>query len=331
MLALVRSARAHALLASSAIALVGALAGAVRLLPWLLEPHVPWRVAAPFARGLLSVALEAALTVGWPVGWALACFRVVENGEALVLQTLGEPPAATTARLAPQGAALALVLSTASLVCGSDASAPGRVATELVEGARASCAQARTPATYVVPFTDLTWLCAPGHEPRLVGKLRGGLQGTAGRDVVMTARAARIAGDFREIDLDDARVAVPGDPPFAVHVSTLSMHGMAPWAHASTLPASLRALLLALSAWSGASVAAYGVLRGVARARIGAMVLGAAGPLAGLGLLRVLERANAPSAAFASVPLAASMAAALAAVVLSRWRMGFRLQLARRK
>jgi hypothetical protein len=320
MVPLVRSARAHAILASSAMALVGALAGAVRLLPWLLEPHVPWRVAAPFARGLLSVAVEAALTVGWPVGWALACFRIVENGEALALQTLGEPPVVTVKRLAPQGAALALVLSTASLVCGSDASAPGRVATELVEGARVSCARAGAPAIYVVPFTDLTWLCAPGREPRLAGKLRG--------DMVMTAKGARIAGDFRAIDLDDARLAVPGDPALAVHVSTLAMHGMAPWAHASTLPAALRALLLALSAWSGASVAAYGVLRRVARARVGAMVLGAAGPLAALGLLRMLERANAPAAAFVLVPLAACMSAALAAAVLSRWRMGFRLELA---
>jgi hypothetical protein len=182
-----------------------------------------------------------------------------------------------------------------------------------------------------VPFTDMTWLCAPGREPRLAGKLRGAMQGGAGKDLVMTARAAHIAGDFRAIDLDDARVAVPGDPSFAVHVSELAMRGMAPWAHASTLSAVLRALLLALSAWSSASVAAHAVLRGAARARIGAMLLGAAGPLGTLGLLRMLERANAPAVAFVSVPLAACTSAALAAVVLSRWRSGFRLGLARRK
>ena len=47
-------------------------------------------------------------------------------------------------------------------------------------------------------------------------------------------------------DLDDARVAVPGDPPTFVHAGTLSIHGMAPWAHASTLAPLVRALLLVL-------------------------------------------------------------------------------------
>jgi hypothetical protein len=325
MLPPVRSARAHALVASSAMALVGVLAGAVRLLPWLLEPDVPGHVVAPFARGLLAVALEAALIVGWPVGWALACFRIVESGEARALETLGDPPLATIVRLAPQGGVLAVVLATVALICGSDANAPGRVATELVVAARASCEKARGPATYVVPFTDMTWLCAPDREPRLAGKVPGAF----GR-VVITAKGARIAGDFRAIDLDDARVAVLGDPFTVVHVHALSMRGMAPWAHASTLPPLLRALLLALSAWGAASVAAYAVLRRAVYARVGAIVLGAAGPLAALGLLRMLERADAPSAAFAVVPCVACAGAAAVGWFLSRLRAGTFAQLARR-
>ncbi|MDP9000162.1 MAG: hypothetical protein M3O46_08630 [Myxococcota bacterium] len=330
MLPFVRLARAHALVAASAMALAGAVAGAVRVLPWLLDPHVPLHIVAPFARGLLAVALEAALLVGWPVGWALACFRLVESGEALTLQTLGESPATTMKRLAPQGAALALMLALVALIWGSDANAPGRVATELVVGARASCVKATEPMTYVVPFTELTWLCAPDREPRLAGVVPGALEG-----VVMTARGARIAGDFRAIELDDAYVAVPREPPVLMHAGTLSMHGMAPWAHASTLPPLLRALVLALSAWVAATIAGHRVLTGAAIARVGAIVLGAAGPVAALASLRALERADSRPAAFVLVPMVACVAAAAAGELLPRLRAlrtaGRWAELARRK
>jgi hypothetical protein len=46
-----------AVIASSVLAFAGIVGGAVRLLPWLLDPSVPLRVAVPFARGLLSTAL----------------------------------------------------------------------------------------------------------------------------------------------------------------------------------------------------------------------------------------------------------------------------------
>jgi len=314
-LSLPRSARSTAVVASAAIALVGLVAGAVRLLPWLLDPAVPWRVAAPFARGLAAVALEAALLVGWPVGWALASFRFVESGEARVLLTLGERPSVTVRRLVPQGAVLALALAAVALVYGSDANAPGRVATELVAQARTSCERAAAPETYAVPFTDMTWLCAPGRAPRLVGAAPGGMGGA-----LLTARDARIAGDFRALELDDAHVLLATKPPVSMHVATLAMHGMAPWARASTLPAALRALLLALTAWAAASVGCYAVLRRAVRARLGAMLVGAAGPLAALGLLRLLERADAPPLAFAALPLAGAAGGAALAGLLSRLR-----------
>jgi hypothetical protein len=321
-LPLPRLARTSALLASLAIALVGVVAGAVRLLPWLLDPTVPWRVAAPFARGLGSVAVEAALLVGWPVGWALACCRFVESGEARVLLTLGESPASTVRRLAPQGAVLAMALGAVALVYGSDASAPGRVATELVAQARAACAQVQEPTTYAIPFTDMTWLCAPDREPRLVGTAPGGLAGA-----VLTARDARIAGDFRAIDLDGAQVLLEPRQPGAggsatvnVRVEMLSLHGMAPWASASSLPAWLRALLLALTAWSVSSLAAYGVLRRATRSRLGAVAVGAVGPLAALGLIRLLERADARPSSFVLVPAAAALACLALTALLSRLR-----------
>jgi hypothetical protein len=311
-----RSAQSASLVASGAIALVGAVAGAVRLLPWLLDPSVPWAVAAPFARGLAAVALEAALFLGWPVGCALASFRLVESGEARVLQTLGERPARTLARLAPQALTLALALGAVALVYGSDASAPGRVATELVARARSSCEAVSAPTTYAIPFTEMTWLCSPGTEPRLVGSAPGTMS-----SAIITAKDARIAGDFRVLELDDARVLFPGAPTIAMHVTTLSMHGMPPWAHASTLPAPLRGLLFALSAWLASWLAAYAVLRGATSTRLDALMLGAVGPLAALGLVRLLERADASPPAFALVPGACAFAVVLAAMLLSRLRL----------
>jgi len=311
-----RSAQSASLVASSAIAMVGVVAGAVRLLPWLLDPSVPWAVAAPFARGLAAVTLEAALFLGWPLGCAIASFRLVESGEARVLQTLGERPERTVARLAGPALTLALALGAVALVYGSDASAPGRVATELVARARASCQAVHAPKTYAIPFTELTWLCAPDREPRLVGAAIGAMSAA-----VITAKDARIAGDFRMLELDDARVLFPGEPPVSMHVAALSMRGMAPWAHASTLPAPLRALLFSLSGFVASWLASYFVLRRATSTRLGTVLLGAAGPLAALGLVRALERADAPPAAFVLVPAVCGVAVFLAAVLLSRLRL----------
>jgi len=319
-----RAAGASALSASASIALAGIVAGAVRLLPWLLDPSVPWRVAEPFARELAAVALETSLLVGWPIGWSLACYRLVESGEARVLQSLGERPVATVGRLTLQGVALGVGLATMALVYGSDANAPGRVATELVAQARASCEGARAPRTFDIPFTDLTWLCAPGRRPRLVGAGPGALSAA-----VITASDARIAGDFRALELDDARVTLELPAPgvssgsaqsLRLTTTSLRLHGMAPWAHASTLPFVLRALLLSITAWSVASFGAWAVLLRAAHSRLGAIAVSAVGPLVALGLLRLLERADARPVAFAVVPVAACATCAAAAVLLSRLR-----------
>jgi hypothetical protein len=199
------------------------------------------------------------------------------------------------------------------------------VATELLARARTSCAAVQAPRTYAVPFTDMTWLCAPGAEPRLVGSPPGALGG--GGAAVLTARDARIAGDFRSLQLDDARVHVSGAAPVDVHVDALSIQGMAPWAHASTLPAPARAVVLAVTGWLAATAAAFLVLsRGqgsgratAAASRLDVLALSAAGPIAALELVRLLERANANPALFLLVPLAAlagiSLAAGLARLV----------------
>jgi hypothetical protein len=314
-----RVALRFALVACVLIALAGVIAGTVRLLPWLLDPAVPWTVAGPFARGLAAVAIETAVLVGWPVGWALAAWQCVETGEARVLATLGERPELTVTRLFPHGALFALFLAGASLLYANDARAPGRVATELVTQGRASCAAARSPRTYSIPFTDMTWLCAPGRAPRLAGAGPGAMSGA-----LLTASGARIAGDFTALELDDARVLLPSQPPIAVHAASLELHGMAPWARASVLPAWLRAALLVCAGWAAAAIAAYGVLSGAVKGRIVAGGIAALGPLAGLGVLRLLERmAGVRPGMFALVPLAVALccgAAASLTLVLSRLR-----------
>jgi len=113
---------------SAGVLAILALAGAsVRVLPWLIDPRVPWRVAVPFGAPVASVAIEAAVLVGWPIGWALAAFVLIERGEARVLAMLGERPIKTTMRLVPTALVFGAVLAGASLAGGRDASEPGRV------------------------------------------------------------------------------------------------------------------------------------------------------------------------------------------------------------
>jgi hypothetical protein len=311
-----------ALWAVAGIAMAGFVAGAVRVLPWVLDPGVPIRAALPFARGLAAVGLESALLVGWPLGWAVAFFGIVESGEARVLQTLGQGPAATLLRLAPQAAAFALASAVVGIAWGRDAGAPGSVANELIAQARASCAATPAPVAYSVPFTGLTWLCAPDREPRLAGSVPA-VPGPA----AFSASDAEIAGDFRSIDLHDARVlvAVPHSPAIQAHVSFLSIRGLPPWAQASTVPASLRGLVLSLSGIAGAVLGAYMVLRGVAHSRLEAFVLGAAGPLAALGLMRWFERMGSRPMLFVLVPLGSGGMTLLAGALVERLRPASRV------
>jgi hypothetical protein len=311
-----RAALRAALATTALVMTAAALAAAVRLLPWLLDPRVPWHVALPFARGLVAIALEAALLVGWPIGWALAAHRLVERGEALAILTLGERPERTIARLWPQGLMMAALLAGASLVGGRDAREPGRVVTELLDEGRAACAAAEAPASFVVPFTGSTWLCRPDAPPRLAGAAPGALSG-----VLFSARAARVSGDLRRIELEDPHLGFSGfagapgarAASITVKLDALAIHGLPPWAQASTLPSPLRALFLALAGVASAALAALAALRRpfAPHGRLHAIAVGAAGPLAALAALRLLERTEAHAAVYALVPLAALAAVAV--------------------
>jgi hypothetical protein len=260
------------------------------------------------------------MLVGWPVGWAVACVGAVERGETVVLQSLGENPATTVRRFARHGLLMALALAGSSLVCGTDATAPGRVATELVARAHSACsdwaAAARPARTYAIPFTEWTWLCAPGHDPLLAGPVPG----SVARSAFLVATNASIGGDFRTLQLEGARVSLGAGVPISMRVDHVSIRGMTPWAHTSNLPAGLRAIVLALSAWATGSIAAHATLTRLVRSRAAAMGLGALGPLVALALLRIFERADAPVVAFASLPMVACAAELAVLMVGERLR-----------
>jgi hypothetical protein len=300
---------------SGALGLCALFAGAVRILPWVLDPEVPARVALPFARGIVELATEAALLVGWPLGWALAAHRFADRGEARAMMLLGESPIRTALAQWRSAAPLAALLAVASATGAFDAGAPGRMAQDLVTQGRAACASVKTPRTFAVPFVDATWLCpGPGPAPAtgpatpvLYGAGPGSL-----RSIVFTAKGARIAPDMRRIELDDARFSVGSAK---VHAGRVALHGMSPWTHASNVPPLLRALVVVLAA----ALAALGsVVACLAPGRLGgtfaAVVVGVSGPLVALGLMRALERADAPAGWFLLTPIASAVFPAALAV-----------------
>jgi hypothetical protein len=303
------------------LTLLALAAGGVRILPWLLDPEVPWRIVQPFARSVATIAIEAAILVGWPIGWALATFAFVERGEARVLATLGEAPARTALRLVPYAAVLGAALASVSAAGARDANEPGRVLGDLIEQGRLACASSVGPGTYSVPFAGATWLCAPGAPPRLVGHAPGAFAGGA----LYTAGGARVAPDLRRIELDDAWLHLGRA---RVQVRTLVLRGLPPFAQASALPPWLRALALSLAAAGAALVAVWVTLARLPRLsdvggpwRLYALVVGAAGPLATLGLLRALERHDPapPLVAYLALPLASWGATALIGALA--WRL----------
>ena len=74
---IVLSARSTAV-AAVVVLSIGLAGGAIRLLPWLVAPAVPFGISAPFAEVLASAALEVALVVGLPVGAAVGTALFVD-------------------------------------------------------------------------------------------------------------------------------------------------------------------------------------------------------------------------------------------------------------
>jgi hypothetical protein len=295
------------------LGLAALVAASVRVLPWLLDPSLPVGVAMPFAKSLLTIALEAAILTGWPVGWSIAMQRLADRGESRVFALLGESPRVTMSRLLPQGASLFALLFSVSYLGGLEAGEPGRVVNDLVAKSRSACERANAPVVYAVPFADVAWLCGTEGGPRLLGHPPGGFPTGAG-GATFTAARAQVSGDLSRVDLQDARIAAG---PLRAHVSTLRIRGLVPFAHASGLPPFLRALVVASSAAISAvlsGIAMLGVRVRGGWGRLYAGGLGVVGPLVALFLLRTLEQAlpDVPRAwdllRFALVPVAVALA-----------------------
>jgi hypothetical protein len=299
------------------VTLLALAAASVRVLPWLLDPRVPWRVAVPFGRAVASVAVEAAVLVGWPVGWALATFALIERGEARVLALLGERPARTVRRLVPWTLAFGALLAGASLSGGRDASEPGRVLSELLDAGLRSCRSKSMDQALEVPLLGAEWLCVPGVSGG--ARLAGRPPFARGSDTVYSARAVTVSPDARHIELEDAWVATPFT---RLHVGHAVL-SLPPFVRASSLPASWRALLLFASAAASSLLAGLLLLVMEQHAfslwRFHAFCIGSAGPLACLALLHALELARGPVSLglFALLPLAAAAAVLATAALVS--------------
>ncbi len=299
-------------LCSGSLMAVGLLAGAVRVLPWLLDPSVPLRVALPFLRGIVELAVEASVLIGWPLGWALAAHRFAERGEARAMMLLGESPVRTAVAQWRTALPVMVVLGLASAMGAWDAGAPGRMAEELLAQGRAACSHAKTEATYAVPFVSVTWLCTPGSPPRLYGPGPGALHAVA-----FSAKDARIADDMRRIELDDARFSVPSSKfPIDVRASVVVLRGMHPWTHASNVTPILRATVVELAAALAALVALVTGWTRLVRGTFATVCVGVSGPLAALGLMRAMERASVPAWPYLVTPMVSLAVTVAVATIL---------------
>lgn len=301
---------------AAGVALVALLAGVVRLLPLMLAPDVPIGVAPVLARGALAVALEAALFVAPPIGWAIAASRLVDRGEARALFAAGISPIGVIARSAPAMLAVLAAAAIAASSWGREARAPGRAARDLLAAARAACVAAAPPAAADVPLLGVSWICLAGESPRVIGPAP--LHEGASRGV-LAASALAISDDLATIEATDLVLLLPTAAAGAearIHVGSASIRGISPIARASNLPVGLRAAVLSLSAGALAALASLIALRRAISSRVVAAILGAAGPLAALLVFSALERAPSPHAArYLAVPLTGIVAIGSAATL----------------
>jgi hypothetical protein len=291
---------------------VALLAGAVRLLPILLAPGVPLRLWPVLGRSALAVALEAALFVSPPLGFALAAARLVERGEARALFALGVSPLGLVGRSAPALLAAALAAALAAGLWGREAHAPGRAARDLLDQARVACLAAPPPAVAEVPVLGVTWVCLPGEPPRAVGPLP-----PAG---AFAAASITLADDLAALaarDLDLVLPAAADRGAAHLHAASASIRGLAPLGRPSNLTPAARVLVLAFTAPLLAAVAALLLLR-AAQGRVAAAVVGASGPAASLLAFSALERGPTAPFAYLAVPVAGLAALTLAAALARR-------------
>jgi hypothetical protein len=293
---------------------VALIAGAVRVLPLLLAPGVPIALAPVLGRGVAAVALEAALFVAPPLGWALAASRLVDRGEARALFAAGVRPLRIVAGGWPVALAVIAAAGLASGVWGREAAAPGRAVRALLAGAREACVAATPPAAAEVPLLGISWICLPNEAPRAVGATRGGPGAFA-------AAAIEVSDDLTSLEATELTLILPavaGGSEARLRVATASIRGLSPIGRPSNLSVPARVAVLSLSAAALAATSAALTLLGAVRSRAVAGAIGASGPAAALLVFSALERAPSSFSAYLAVP-AAGLAALVAAAALARF------------
>jgi len=308
----------HSLWAAAAtgalVLLLAVSAALVRLLPWLLAVDVPTSVVAPFAEALLAVALETALLVALPTGFAIGAAVFAERGEARALMALGAAPARLVARAGPHALVAAALAFSVMVACDSDAQAPGRIALRLIEQGRRSCASARPPRAALVPIVGVAWLCFPGLPPRVVGTLP-----RLGDRAWFSAANLEASADLRSFVLDDLHLATraqPGGTRLSLSVERARVTGLSAWGRLAKLPTVARAALVSTVAALLALLAAWLVLASGLTSRVGAGATGAFSALATVRTLHFVDAAPGGWLAYGWVPVAGAAAAAAGCVAL---------------
>jgi hypothetical protein len=332
------AARLTAVIAGGVLA-VALLAGGVRVLPLLLAPGVPLRLAPVLARGVLGVSLETALFVAPPIAWALAASRLVERGEARALFAVGVRPLGLLASTFPAALVVGLATGLAAASWGREAAAPGRLVRDLLAEAHDACRGAIAPSAIDVPLVDVSWVCLPGEPPRAAFAAPFGGSAAGGRPAApapaaFAARSIDVSDDLRSIDALDLTLILPlpeptppgSSPALPEHATAgvvqlraakATIHGVSSMGRASNLSAASRALLLGASSLGLAAAASARVLLGSIRSRARAFAIGAAGPAAALMAFSSLERGPASGRVYAALPLAG-----LAALLAVGWLVG---------
>lgn len=318
---------------AAGVVAVACVAGAIRVLPMLLTPGVPWGVVTVLGRGIVFVALETAFLVAPPIAWALSAARLVERGEARALFANGVRPL----RVVADGWAVALcILIAAALAAtawGREATAPGRVVRDLVAEGRAACLAMRSPISGAppvvldVPILGISWVCADDPTPFALGPLAarsgialGGQQAGAPTAGGFTATAITVPDDLHSLQASGLTLLMGSSSAaggFRLHATSASIQGLAPALRASNLSVPQRVGLLSMMAVGLAVLAAALTLRQGVAGRITALAIGAGGPATALLVFSVLERTPTPFALYAAVP-AVGATAMLATAAFAR-------------
>lgn len=303
---------------AAVVVLVGLVGASVRLLPWLVAPAVPWRLALPFARGLLSAVVEAAVLLGLPIGAAMGAAVFVERGEARAMLALGVRPARMVLALAGPGLLVIPFWAGVAALEGAPGS-PGRLAAHLVEAGRALCSRSEHRVVDV-PLLSVTWLCLKGG-PRLAGRVPG-----AGGGLWFSAGSLDTAEDLRSFVLERVHLAGRFDgQPVRIRAREVRVRGLPSFGEgARGLSGALRGAVLAASALMSGLCTAWLVVRAGSRL-LAAVAVAAAAAITMLVVLHATDARSMPPFAYAVLPISGMLAAVAASGLLApQWRVAWR-------